>query len=208
MAHYRDAPFSRLVGMYILADTLLVHGLKDPIITLTIDVYCWSVPTELAKDISSAKGTQPKGTGADEAEVSSAGSKIDDSQTFTTPFWSLEPIPGLEDPCKGINMAWEALPRDSRLCRLTVECFCDNVIRVERQTNGRQYHPAFLAAIAHNYALRLRRVDWNYQASDWDQKGQICKFHEHSAASDCPFARRDVLARNPHKRTKRARNEQ
>ena len=113
MAHYRDAPFSHLVGLYILADTLLVHVLKDPIITLIIDVYCWSVPTKLAKDISNAKGTQQKGTGADKVELSSADSGIDVYRIFTTPFWRYAPLPGLEDPFKGINMAWEALPRHS-----------------------------------------------------------------------------------------------
>lgn len=164
VAKYRDAPFSHLVGLYILADTLLVHDLKDPIITLIIDVYCWSKPAEVA-----------------------------------TLFWSLQRPPGLEDPCKGINMAWEALPRNSPLCQLTVECFCDNVGLVEEHTNGRQYHPGFLAAIAQNYALRLASVDQTLQSHDWDQEGQICKFHEHSAASECLFAKKEVPARTSHK---------
>ena len=126
-------------------------------------------------------------------------SNIGNSETYPTLFWSRERPPGLEDPCKGINMAWEALPRNSPLCQLTVECFCDNVILVEERTNGREYHPGFLAAIAHNYALRLGRVDENAQSPDWDQKGQVCKFHEHSAASECLFAKRDVIARKSHK---------
>lgn len=104
----------------------------------------------MACDVAKANETQQEEAGADEA---------DENNWFTTPFWRCETLPGLEDPCKGINMAWEALPRNSPLCRLTVECFCDNIVLVEEHTNGRQYHPGFLAAIAQTYALRLGRVD-------------------------------------------------
>ena len=197
MANYRDAPFSHLVGLYILADTLLIHDLKDPIITLIIDVYCWSFEGTCNED--GAQGTQQEGREADVAEAFPSESEISDIEGYTTLFWNLERPPGLEHPCKGINMAWEALPRNSLLCQLTVECFCDNVVLVEKHTNGRQYHPDFLAAIAQNYALRLGRLDITFQSNNWDQKGQICKFHEHSAASECPFAKRDVIARNSHR---------
>ena len=190
MAHYRDAPFSHLVGLYILADTLLVHGLKDPIITLIIDVYCWSEPTEVAGDRAGANETQQQGKEAHPG--------LDDPEVYTTLFWSPERQPELEDPCKGINMAWEALPRNSPLCRLTVECFCGNIMLVERHTNGRQYHPGFLAAIAQDYAVRLGRVDSTCQVPDWDLEGQICKFHEHNGESECPFAKRDAFAPNTH----------
>ncbi len=197
MANYRDAPSSHLVGLYILSDTLLIHDLKDPIITLIIDVYCWSA--KIAEDEDGAQGTQQEGREADDAEAFPSESRIGDTGHYTTLFWDLERPPGLEDPCKGINMAWEALPRNSLLCQLTVECFCDNVMLVEEHTNGRQYHPGFLAAIAHNYALRLGRVDNSFQSPDWDQKVQICSFHEHTAASECPFAKRDVIARKSHR---------
>ncbi len=199
LANYRDAPFSHLVGLYILADTLLVHDLKDPIVTLIIDVYCWSKAPEAAEDEDSAQETQQEGEEANEAEAAPSNSGNGDTEPSTTLFWNRERPPGLEDPCKGINMAWEALPRNSPLCQLTVECFCDNVTLVEEHTNGREYHPTFLAAIAHNYALRLGRLDGYLQSPDWDQKGQICKFHEHGAASECSFAKRDVIARNSHK---------
>ena len=194
MANYRDAPFSHLVGLYILADTLLVYDLKDPIVTLIIDVYCWSKGPEATEDEDGAQETQQESEEADETD-----SNIGISETYPTLFWSRERPPGLEHPCKGINMAWEALPRNSPLCQLIVECFCDNIILVEEHTNGREYHPGFLVAIAHNYALRLGKVDENTQSPDWDQKGQICKFHEHSTASECLFAKRDVIARNSHK---------
>ena len=190
MAHCRDAPFSHLVGLYILADTLLVRSLKDPIITLIIDVYSWSEPTEVAGDGASSDEAQQQGKGADP--------RLDNPDLYTTLFWSPERQPELEDPCKGINMAWEALPRNSPLCRLIVECFCDNIILVEKHTKGRQYHPGFLAAVAQNYAVRLGRIDSTCQAPDWDLKGQICKFHEHDGESECPFAKRDVFAHNTH----------
>ena len=99
MANYRDAPFSHLVGLYILADTLLVHGLKDQIITLIIDVYCWSPPTGVAADVAKANGTQPKGAGADEAEA--FGSDFaDEAQTYTTPFGNATPYQDLKTPAK------------------------------------------------------------------------------------------------------------
>ena len=199
MANYRDAPFSHLVGLYILADTFLVHDLKDPIITLIIDVYCWSQPVQVAGDEDDASGSQRNEKEADDTEAAPSKSEPDDTWEYTTLFWSLERPPGLEDPCQGINMAWKALPRNSPLCQLTVECFCDNVGLVEEHTNGRQYHPDFLAAIAHTYALRLGRLDKTFGSPDWDQKGQICKFHEHSAGSQCLFAKRDTLRRNSHK---------
>lgn len=202
MAHYRDAPFSRLVGLYILADTLLVHGLKDPIITLIIDVYAWSEPAEAAEDEANAEKPQQKGKEADEAEASPSDSGTNEFARETTIFWSRKRPTSLEDPCKGINMAWEALPRHSPLCQLIVECFCDNITLVEERTNKQQYHPGFVAAVAQNYALRLESLYETLHANDWDQKGQICQYHEHSASSKCRFAERNVLARNPHKRTK------
>ena len=181
MAHYRDAPFSHLVGLYILADTLLVQDLKDRIITLIIDVYARSEPDEAAEDEANASKTQQKGEEADEIEATPSDSATDERTRETMIFWSLERPLGLEDPCKGINMAWEALPRHSPLCQLIVECFCDNITLVEEHTNKQQYHPGFVAAVAQIYALRLERLYDKFHANDWDQKGQICKFHEHSA---------------------------
>ena len=197
LAHYRDAPFSHLVGLYILADTRLVHGLKDPIITLIIDVYCWDQVAKVG-GYGPSPWTQHKEKGRDEAETLDWAPELQGTEAYTTPFWRYEPVPGFEDPCKGINMAWEALPRNSPLRRLTVECFCDNVVLVEKHTNGRQYHPGFLAAVAQNYAVRLYRVDSLCQVPDWDLKGQICKFHEHDGESECPFAKRHEFAYNPH----------
>ena len=235
VADYRDAPFSHLIGLYILADTFLVHGLKDLIIDLIVDVYCRSRLKKVAEDEDGAQGSQQEGEDPDEAEscssdeaesCSSDGTlssssdeaesssldeaessssdeveaslsypRLDRTEEYTTPFWNIERPPGLEDPCQAINMAWEALPRSSPLCQLIVECFCDNVILVEEYTNERQYHPGFLAAFAQSYALRLANVAWAGRAFDWDKKGQICKFHEHSAPSECPFARRYALRR-------------
>ena len=200
LANYRDAPFSHLVGLYILADTFQVRDLKDPIITLIMDVYCFYY-SGVAGVEDGAQETQEEGQDADEAGSALSNSGRE-AETYTTLFWNLAAPPGLEDPCKGINMAWEALPRNSPLCQLTVECFCDNVVLVEEHTNGRQYHPGFLAAIAQSYALRLGRVDKTYSVPNWDQEGQRCKFHEHGAGSECPFAKRNILARTCTDRSK------
>ena len=193
MAIYRDAPFSHLIRLYILADTLLVRDLKDPIIALIIEVYCWPKPTEVVHYEDGAQGTQQEGKDADEVEASISKPGINDIGSYSTIFWNLGRPPGLEDPCQGINIAWEALPRNSPLCRLLVECFCSNILAVEEHTNGRQYHPGFLAAVAQGFALRLCSLGRYFWAPDWD------KFREDSEASEWPFAKRATLMRRSHK---------
>ena len=39
---YRDAPFDALIGLYLLAEYLQVHGLRDQIINVLVDVYAFS----------------------------------------------------------------------------------------------------------------------------------------------------------------------
>lgn len=39
IANYRDAPFSSLISLYILADVLLVPDLKNSVISLLVEVY-------------------------------------------------------------------------------------------------------------------------------------------------------------------------
>ncbi|KAL9014202.1 MAG: hypothetical protein Q9180_008963 [Flavoplaca navasiana] len=39
---YRDAPFDALIGLYLLAEYLQVHGLRDQIINVLVDVYAYS----------------------------------------------------------------------------------------------------------------------------------------------------------------------
>lgn len=171
MANYRDAPFSSLISLYILADVLQVHELKDPIITLIIDIYGYSLSDE-----------DPP------AEVGNFRKVEWDGVTESiTLFWSLHQIPGLEDPSVGINMAFEKLPSTSSLCQLLIRCFCDNVVCVKKWTDQHQYtHTDFLAAIAETYAFR-----WGgcVDVTDWGKEGEICKFHEHSPALRCSLRR-------------------
>ncbi|KAL8892854.1 MAG: hypothetical protein Q9215_000218 [Flavoplaca cf. flavocitrina] len=39
---YRDAPFDALIGLYLLAEYLQVHDLRDQIINVLVDVYAYS----------------------------------------------------------------------------------------------------------------------------------------------------------------------
>lgn len=171
LANYRDAPFSSLISLYILADVLQVHELKDHIITLIIDIYGYSLSDE-----------DPP------AEVENFRKVEWDGVTeSTTLFWSLHQIPGLEDPSVGINMAFEKLPSTSSLCQLLIRCFCGNVVCVKKRTDQLQYtNTDFLAAIAETYASR-----WGgcVDVTDWGKEGEICKFHEHSPALKCSLRR-------------------
>ena len=57
-AQYRDLPFHSLIALYILADTLLVQGLKDAVITALIEVYGHNVPGKVGSKLY-WKSTQP-----------------------------------------------------------------------------------------------------------------------------------------------------
>ena len=78
-AQYHDLPFHYLIALYILADTLLVQGLQDAVITALIDVYGHNVPGKVGsklywkfiqpdhlntptRSINSAWETLPKGS--------------------------------------------------------------------------------------------------------------------------------------------------
>jgi len=84
-AHYYDVPFSTLIALYILADILQVHNLKDPIINTLVenyDFYCkkWSQGDD-----------SPWGP---------------DLEELICLFWSREVMKmGLESPTIGINLA-------------------------------------------------------------------------------------------------------
>ena len=38
-AHFRDFPFKKAIALYLLAEVLQVRGLKDQIITKSIEIY-------------------------------------------------------------------------------------------------------------------------------------------------------------------------
>ena len=191
MANCRDAPFSHLVALYVLADALLIRNLKDPIVTLLIEVYCWRDITAPVKELGGRGQSVPDDADEGDENLDDDGQPLE----FTTLFWSLNRPTELEDPSKGINLAWETLPHSSPLCKVLVECFCDNVILVEKHLEGRYYHPGFLVAIANTYALRLAKAGNTTCVNDWDLEGEICRFHEHSDRSKCEFAERDVVVR-------------
>lgn len=206
LANYRDAPFLDLVALYILADTLYVHNLKDPIATLIIEVYGIE---EHDRDDQSEGEDEEEEINQDEAESDNASNandekkgneKVDDDdvehmEEDTLLFWGLDRPIGIEDPVKGINMAWDSLPANSPLCKLLVRCFCDGVVNVAARTQTQEYHTGFLAAIAHEYALRWAKGHSAIEGTDWDKEGEICKFHEHGQEDECAFASRNATRR-------------
>jgi len=96
-ADYRDLPFTALISLYILADSLLIRGLKDTIITLLIEVYGYH---RLA-------GFQ-KGTTLDFWKAPG------------------ERIPNMLSPAAGINLAWKKTPKNCHLRQVLIAIFCDN----------------------------------------------------------------------------------
>lgn len=125
LADYRDAPFSSLVSLYILADVLLVDHLKDSIIALLVEVYG-----------SSREGVTDKG-----AERHFWFHPNDLSNEF-------------EEPQLGINLAWEKLPPDSKLRSVIVNLFCDNIIEMKGLAEKTLFDMQFMVAVADKYARR------------------------------------------------------
>jgi hypothetical protein len=217
LANYRDAPFSDLIALYALADTLQVHDVKDQIVTLLVEVYAY---IDHDRDFQSEEGDEEEEPDLDEAENDTALDAVNDTALDTkndtaldaekkeekneefdddgvehmdedTPlFWSLDRPAEIEDPVKGINMAWETLPARSPLCKLLVRCFCDCVVDVAARTQTQEYHPGFIAAVAHEYALRWAKGQSPMDTTDWDIEGEICKFHEHDQEDKCAFSTR------------------
>ena len=177
IARYRDVPCSDLIALYILADALQVHNLKDPIVTRIIDVHGFSRSTERDSNDDKEEGKEQEGLeeGEEEEKASQGGKSIlededDVIDEITTLFWNLNRPPGFQDPIKGINMAWETLPSMSPLCQVLVRCFCDNVVNVKARTGEQDYYAGFLTAVVHKYALRWVRGDEAWQTTDWIQK--------------------------------------
>ncbi|KAK4697336.1 hypothetical protein P7C71_g718, partial [Lecanoromycetidae sp. Uapishka_2] len=168
-ANYYDVPFSSLIGLYILADVLQVQGLKDPIINTLVENYDY--PLSSTTDITSTYSS----TNAD---------NLEEGISF---FWSLEALKiGLESPCTGINMAWETLGQDSRLCKALVAIFCNNVTYVtDERFNDGKLNADFLLNIAETYARRM----WieEEDGTCWDKEGVLCSFHEHERMKKCPL---------------------
>ena len=156
LANYRDAPFSPLINLYILADFLQVPRLKDSIISLLIEVYDYYIPTK------------PK-----------------DSKGVTLLFWSHNPVTrpsDLESPVVGINTAWAALPDHSPLRKLLVLIFCNNVVKLEDVPEYKELCPVFLLALAHKYANKWY---YKKGSTDWSGSEKVCKFHEHGYEGGC-----------------------
>ena len=97
-ANHQDLPFTALISLYILADSLLVRGLKDQIITLLVEVYGYSRLENRPKGISLGFWNQ----------------KLPGRMT------------GLPSPTIGINLAWKKTPENCHLRQVLLKLFCEN----------------------------------------------------------------------------------
>ncbi len=114
-ANYQDLPFLALISLYILADSLLVRGLRDQIIPLLIEVYGYSYFASRPKGVILRFWRRPD---------------------------SLEGPAGLPSPAIGINLAWERTSKDSQLRQVLLKLFCDNVD--SRISSEEPYNAEFL----------------------------------------------------------------
>lgn len=99
-ANYRDLPFTALVSLYVLADSLLIRGLKDTIITSLVEVY-----------------------GFDRLPNFPEGTTLD---FWNAPSIRKTSLPS---PAVGINLAWKKTLKDCHLRQVLLTLFCDNVGR-------------------------------------------------------------------------------
>lgn len=149
LANYRDVPFHAVIALYILADVLQVHGLKDQVITLLVDIYGYT-------DLRNRVGKTLLFWDPNEEAVSH------------------EPA-GLMGPSKGINMAWEMLPEGCHLRRLLLVLFCDNMLNFAVRTDEEPFNPTFQEEA---FGVMAGRWYDGRGTTKW-RKGEICKFHDH-----------------------------
>lgn len=117
LARYRDLPFDKLIGLYLLADYLQILGLRDQIVDRLVDIYDFYNTGDAARPPSFWGWT-----GA------------------ARPHW-------LPNPVSSINAAWSASSKDSKLCRLLVTLFSENIIpAAEALQDKESLNPEFLTA--------------------------------------------------------------
>ncbi len=106
------------------------------------------------------------------------------------PFWEfrrMDELDLLKKPTKSINMAWEALPKGSNLCRLLVRLFCDSSVEIGSYCDEEQLHPNFLIAVGEEFRSR-----WlgDTPTTQWSTTA-ICYFHEHEG-NTCGLSKKCV----------------
>ncbi len=158
LANYRDVPFHTAIALYILADVLQVHGLKDQVVTTLVDIYGYT-------DLKNRTGTTLFFWTAETNLV------------FRKPEWLL-------GPTKGINMAWKMLPKGCNLRRLLVVLFCDNSWSFGNQDDGESFEPEFKDEA---FRVMAGRWFDGRGTTDW-LGGNICKLHDHDVVCLLPSA--------------------
>lgn len=156
-ANYQDLPFAALISLYILADSLLIRGLKDGIVTLLIEVY-----------------------GFDRLPAFPHGITLD---FWAAPSVRKTSLPS---PAVGINLAWKKTPKTSHLRHVLLALFCDNVDGANglEQPYDAEFLSEAVGMLADRW-IELARKNDSARTSDWGAKGVICGFHIHDAG--CPL---------------------
>lgn len=147
--NYRDVPFHDAIALYILADVLQVHGLKDQVVTVLIDIYGYTGHGERTGTCLPFWDSTPR-------------------------FVSIKPD-WLEGPSKGINMAWGSLPKGCHLRRLLLVLFCDNVMDSDVRTGEEPFDSRFFKEA---FEVMAGRWHDRRGTSTWSNFA-ICQFHDH-----------------------------
>ena len=149
LANYRDVLFSSVIALYVLADVLQVHGLKDQVVTALVHVYGYT-------DLDNRTGR------------TMLFWDTNDSAILHKPSW-------LVGPSKGINIAWELLPKGCHLRRLLLVLFCDNATVLDVKAGEASFNPEFQEEA---YTVMAGRWYEERSTTRWSN-GKICKFHDH-----------------------------
>ena len=95
---------------------------------------------------------------------------------WTTSVENMPEVPGwLRGPTKGINMAWEKLPKGCFLRKLLIILFCDNALEFKVRPGEESFNPGFQEEA---FAVMAGRWFQERGTTRWTN-GLICKFHEH-----------------------------
>lgn len=143
LAKYRDVPFDKLIGLYLLADYLQIPRLQDMIVDALVLVYGFF--------------------GVHEARM---------PHPFWS-WWGCQRPDWLPHPVPVINAVWDVLGKEAKLCRLLVTLFCDNVVDTAVTLQGEEsLDPDFLTAAFTQIQGRrggssIRRTDWFEEQNSW-----------------------------------------
>lgn len=143
LAKYRDVPFDKLIRLYLLADYLQIPRLQDTIIDALVLVYGFFGVYETR---------------------------------LPHPFWAWlgrERPDWIPHPVPVINAVWDLMGKESKLCRLLVTLFCDNIyetaatLQGEESLNTEFLTAAFTKVQERRRESNIRRTDWLEEQNRW-----------------------------------------